>query len=55
MKKSDKKRVFTPDELAFMKETYGRILTPEEWEERAKRFTSGPEDLSYNEDGILRV
>jgi hypothetical protein len=50
-----KKASFTREQRKFMLETYGRILTPEEWEERKKRFVSGPDDITYGPDGILKL
>ena len=50
-----KKPSFTKEQKEFMLETYGRILTPEEWEERKKRFVSGPDDIAYGPDGILKL
>lgn len=50
-----RKTAFTPDEIKFMEETYGRVLTPAEWEERQERFVSGPENMRYTTKGILRV
>lgn len=49
------KKSFNEDEIAYMLATYRRILTPAEWEERARRFVSGPADVHYNDKGILVV
>lgn len=32
-----------------MTEAYGRVLSPEEWEERKQRFSSEPSDITYSE------
>lgn len=48
-----KEHTYTDAEKKHMMETYGRILTPEEWRERKSRFVSGPEDVLVDDKGNL--
>jgi hypothetical protein len=47
--------VYTERQKKMMMETYGRILTPEEFAERKRRFCSTEEDITYTEDGIMKL
>ena len=56
MTTTGKKTHFTQEERKFIMRVYGRILTPEEWEERQEKFApDADEELKYDENGILII
>jgi hypothetical protein len=48
-------RPFSEEEIAMMKKTYGHILTWGEFVARRDRFVGGNDDVSYDDDGVMRI